>query len=93
VRRERLLFLREEDLRPALLRLEEDFLPLLRRDDFLAEDLRALPERRLLDRFRPTALRPLLLRPEDPDRDRFLPLFLLDFLAAAIGKAPCRRFV
>lgn len=72
----------EADLRPALLRLEEAFLPPFRRDDFLApEALRAL------DRFRPVALRRTLLRPEDLDRDLFLPpLRLLDFLAAAIGK-------
>jgi hypothetical protein len=82
VRRDRLLlFLLEEDLRPALLRLEEAFLPPLRRDDFLApEDLRAL------ERLRAATLRRPPLRPEDLDRDLFLPpLRLLDFLAAAIG--------
>jgi hypothetical protein len=69
----------EADLRPPRLRLEEDFLPVFRRDDFLApEDLRAL------DRFRPATLRLPLLRPEDLDRDLFLPPRLLDFLAAAI---------
>ena len=84
-----MLFFLEEDLRPPLLRLEEDFLPPFRRDDFFLapEDLRALPERLLLGRFRPATLRRPLLRPEDPDRDFFLPpLRLLDFLAAAIGK-------
>jgi hypothetical protein len=80
--------LRDDDLRLPLLRPEEDFLPPRERDDFLPlEDLRALPERRLAERFRPPLLRPPLLRPEDPDRDRFLPpLRLLDFLAAAMGK-------
>jgi hypothetical protein len=83
------LFFLEEDLRPALLRLEEAFLPPFRRDDFLAlEDLRAL------DRFRPVVLRRTLLRPEDLDRDLFLPpLRLLDFLAAAIGKLRVGGFV
>jgi hypothetical protein len=43
--------------------------------------LRALPVR-FVARF----LAPPRLRPEDPDRDRFLPLFeRLDFLAAAMG--------
>ncbi len=73
VARRRALF-RAEDLRPALLRLED-----FRRDDLLALDLRVLPARFLLDRFRA----PPLLRPEDPDRDLFLP-FDLDFLAAAM---------
>lgn len=69
------------------MRLEEDFLPPFRRDDFLAaEDFRAPA------RFRPP-FRPPLLRPEDPDRDRFLPLFRLDFLAAAIGKLRVGGFV
>jgi hypothetical protein len=74
-----------EDFRPPPLRLEED----LRRDDFLPpEDLRALPAR-----LRPP-FRPALLRPEDPDRDLFLPpLRLLDFLAAAIGKLRVGGFV
>ncbi len=63
-------------LRPLLLRLAEDFRA-PRRDD-----LRALPELRLVARF----LAPPRLRPEDPDRDLFLPLFeRLDFLAAAMG--------
>ena len=61
-----------------------------RRDDFLALDLRELPARFLLDRFRA----PPLLRPEDPDRDLFLPLLdLLDFLAAAIGRLRVGGFV
>jgi hypothetical protein len=79
----------EEDFRPALLRLEDAFLPPFRRDDFLVlEDLRAP------DRFRPVTLRPPLLRPEDLDRDLFLPpLRLLDFLAAAIGKLRVGGFV
>lgn len=35
---------------------------------------------------------PALLRPDDPERDRFLPpLEPLDFLAAAIAKLHCRR--
>ena len=58
------------------MRRDEDF----RRDDFLALDLRAL-----LARFRVERFFAPLLRPEDPDRDLFLPLFdLLDFLAAAM---------
>jgi len=91
--RPRLLFFLEDDLeedfRPALLRLEEAFLPPFRRGAFLAlEDLRAL------DRFRPATLRRPLLRPEDLDRDLFLPpLRLLDFLAAAIGKLRVGGFV
>jgi hypothetical protein len=60
---------------------------LFRRDDFLAEDLRAL------DRFRPATLRRPLFRPEDLDRDLFLPPRLLDFLAAAIGKLRVGGFV
>ena len=90
---ERLLDLRDDDLRPLLLRRAEDFLP--PRDDLvdLLDDLRAPPER-LLDRFRPPPLRPPLLRPEDPDRDRFLPPpRLLDFLAAAIRKLRVGGFV
>ena len=76
---------REEDLRPPLLRRAEDF----RRDDFLPPDLRALLARFLLVRFRA----PPLLRPEDPDRDLFLPLLALDFLAAAMGKLRVGGFV
>jgi hypothetical protein len=83
----RLLDFREEALRPPLLRLAEDFRA-PRRDDFLALDLRA-PARFLLD-FRA----PPLLRPEDPDRDLFLPLLaLLDFLAAAMGRLRVGGFV
>jgi hypothetical protein len=68
---------RAEDLRPPLLRRADDF----RRDDFLPPDLRALLARFRVERF----FAPPLLRPEDPDRDLFLPLFdLLDFLAAAM---------
>ena len=70
-----LLDFREEAFRP-LLRLEA-----FRRDDFLPPALRALLARFRVERFRA----PPLLRPEDPDRDLFLPLFdLLDFLAAAM---------
>jgi hypothetical protein len=91
---ERLLDLREEDLRLLLrLRPDEDFLA-PRREDFLAppDDLRAPPVR-LVDRFRPP-LRLPLLRPEDPDRDLFLPLLrLLDFLVAAIRKLRVEGFV
>jgi hypothetical protein len=90
---DRLLDPRDDDLRPPPLRPEDDFLP--PRDDFLPplEDLRAPPER-LPDRFRPPPLRPPLLRPEDPDRDRFLPPpRLLDFLAAAIRKLRVGGFV
>ena len=86
---ERLLDFREENLRAPALRPDEDFLPPPRREDFPAPraGLRAPPELPLLDRFRALPLRPPLLRPEDPDRDLFrLPLRLLDFLAAAIGK-------
>jgi len=72
----RALDFRDEDLRPPLLR------PPRRRDDFLPlDDLRALPARLLVERLR------ALLRPEDPDRDRFLPPLRLDFLAAAIGNS------
>ncbi len=71
-------------LRPVLLRLAEDFRPLRRRGD-----LRALAELRLVARFEPPRL-----RPEDPDRDRFLPLFdRLDFLAAAMGRLRVGGFV
>ena len=75
-----------EALRPLLLRAE-DFRP-PRRDDFLALDLRELPARFLVERFRA----PPLLRPEDPDRDLFLP-FDLDFLAAAMGMLRVGGFV
>jgi hypothetical protein len=78
-----LLDFRAEALRPPRLRLDEAF----RRDDFLPPALRALlfrVERALLFRVE-RFLAPPLLRPEDPDRDLFLPLFdLLDFLAAAM---------
>jgi hypothetical protein len=75
-------------LRPPLLRRAEDFRPLLRRDDFLPPDLRALA------RFLPVRFRaPPLLRPEDPDRDLFLPPLALDFLAAAIGMLRVGGFV
>jgi len=84
-----LLDFRAEALRPPLLRLAEDFRPLRRRDDFLALALRALPARFLLERFRA----PPLLRPEDPDRDLFLPPLELDFLAAAMGKLRVGGFV
>lgn len=71
-----LLVFRAEALRPPLLRRDDDF----RRDDFRAPALRAL-----LALFRVRFFAPPLLRPEDPDRDLFLPLFdLLDFLAAAM---------
>ncbi len=74
-------------MRPLLLRLAEDFRA-PRRADFLALDLRAPAF--LLDRFRA----PPLLRPEDPDRDLFLPLLdLLDFLAAAMGRLRVGGFV
>ena len=80
---ERLLAFRA-DLRPPLLRFAEDFLAPRR------GDLRALLELRALDRF----LAPPRLRPEDPDRDLFLPLFeRLDFLAAAMGMLRVRGFV
>jgi hypothetical protein len=78
----------DEDLRPPLLPRRED----LRPDDLRPDDFRALPERpperlRPDDDLRPPVdRRPPLLRPEDPDRDLFLPpRELLDFLAAAIG--------
>jgi hypothetical protein len=77
-----------EDLRALLLRAE-DFRLLRRREDFLALDLRALPARFLLDRFRA----PPLLRPEDPDRDLFLPRLELDFLAAAMEMLRVGGFV
>jgi hypothetical protein len=84
---ERLLDFRDEDFRPPLLR-PADFLPPRRRDDFLPpDDFRALPARLLVDRFRAPPLRLPLLRPEDPDRDRFLPPLRLDFLAAAMGNS------
>ena len=86
---ERLLDFRDEDLRPPLLRLDAAFLPPRFRDDFLALDFRAL-----LGRLRALLLRPPLLRPEDPDRDLFLPLFRpLDFLAAAMGMLRVGGFV
>jgi hypothetical protein len=73
-----------EDLRLLLLRLAEDFLAPRR------GDLRALPELRLVARF----LAPPRFRPEEPDRDLFLPLFeRLDFLAAAIGMLRVGGFV
>lgn len=78
-----LLDFRAEALRPPLLRAED-----FRRDDFLALDLRELPARFLVERFRA----PPLLRPEDPDRDLFLP-FDLDFLAAAMGMLRVGGFV
>ncbi len=85
----RLLDFREEDFRPPPLRLADDFRA-PRRDDFLPVDLRALLARFLLDRFRA----PPVLRPEDPDRDLFLPLLdLLDFLAAAMGRLRVGGFV
>ena len=81
-----LLDLRADALRPLLLRAD-DFRP-LRRDDFRALDLRELPARFLVERFRA----PPPLRPEDPDRDLFLP-FDLDFLAAAMGMLRVGGFV
>ena len=73
-----MLDLRAEDLRP-LFRLAVDF----------RVALRALLELRPVDRF----LAPPRLRPDDPDRDLFLPLFeRLDFLAAAMGKLRVRGF-
>jgi hypothetical protein len=66
------------------LRRDEDF----RRDDFLALDLRALLARFRVERF----FAPPVLRPEDPDRDLFLP-FDLDFLAAAMGMLRVGGFV
>jgi hypothetical protein len=74
-------------LRALLLRA--DFRLLRRREDFLPLDLRALLARFLLDRFRA----PPLLRPEDPDRDLFLPRLELDFLAAAMGMLRVGGFV
>jgi len=81
-----LLDLRAEALRPPRLRPDDAF----RRADFLPPALRAL-----LARFRVERLRaPPLLRPEDPDRDLFLPLLdLLDFLAAAMGRLRVGGFV
>jgi hypothetical protein len=74
--------LRADDLRAPAFRREDDFLP-PRRDD-----LRALPALRLLARFRE------LFRPDDADRDFFLPpLERLDFLAAAIGNLRVGGFV
>lgn len=102
---ERLLDFLEDDLRPPLLRppllRAEDFLPLLRLDDFLLapDDLRAPPELLLVERLRalrlrPPVFRPARLRPEDPDRELFRPRReLLDFLAAAIGKLRVGGFV
>jgi hypothetical protein len=70
-------------LRPPLLRLAAFRPP--RRGAF-----RALPELRLAVRF----FAPPRLRPEDPDRDLFLPLFeRLDFLAAAMGMLRVGGFV
>jgi hypothetical protein len=91
-----LLLLRPLLLRPddPLLDLRDDFRPpLLRRDDDLRpprlrEELRELPELRLLERF----LAPPRLRPDDPAR--FLPLReRLDFLAAAMGMLHVLGFV
>ena len=80
-------------MRPPPLRPEVRLL------DLRDEDLRALLLR-LAEDFRPPAPRrddfraPPRLRPEDPDRDRFLlPLERLDFLAAAMGKLRERGFV
>jgi hypothetical protein len=100
----------EEDFLPPLFRREDDLRPPpddLRPDDLRPPDLRELLERFLpLDRFLPPLLRPPplllralllrppLLRPEDPDRDLFLPpRELLDFLAAAIGMLRVGGFV
>ena len=94
-----------EDFLPPLLRRDDDLRP--RPDDFLPPaDLRELAELFLLERLRPPLLRPPLLRlrallflppllrPEDPDRDLFLPpRELLDFLAAAIGMLRVGGFV
>lgn len=75
---------RPEDLRRLLFRLAEAFRA-ARRGDF-----RALVELRLVARF----LAPARLRPEEPDRDLFLPLFeRLDFLAAAMGMLRVGGFV
>jgi hypothetical protein len=90
---ERLLDLRDDDLRLLPPLRPDDFLP-PRRVDFLAppDDLPA-PLLRLVDRFRPP-LRLPVLRPEDPDRDLFLLLLrLLDFLVAAIRKLRVGEFV
>jgi len=77
LRDELLLDPREERLRPLLLRALVLFLPRLR-EDFRPPLLRLLP-RRLRE--------PALLRPDDAERERFLPPFeRLDFLAAAIAK-------
>jgi hypothetical protein len=106
---ERLLELdfRDDDFLPPLLRREVDLRP-PRLDDLRPpDDLRELLELfLLLDRFLPPLLRPPplllralllrppLLRPEDPDRDLFLPpRELLDFLAAAIGMLRVGGFV
>jgi hypothetical protein len=92
------VFLRALDLR------REDP-PLDRRDELLRLVLRALELLRARELFLPEDLRPLLrpapprrrelpplLRPDDADRERFLPpLELLDFLAAAIAKLRVRR--
>jgi hypothetical protein len=83
-----LLDFRADALRPPLLRAE-DFRLLPRRDDFLPPDLRALLPRFPVDRFRA----PPLLRPEDPDRDLFLPPLELDFLAAAMEMLRVQGFV
>jgi hypothetical protein len=86
-RREELLrplLLRPRVLRPLLLRALELFLR-------LREDLRPLLLARLAPPRRLRALPPLF-RPDDAERDRFLPpLERLDFLAAAISKLHCRR--
>jgi hypothetical protein len=83
----RLLLLRPPPLRPLDFRAEDLRAPLFRlADDLRRDDLRALP----LERF----LAPPRLRPEDPDRDLFLPpLERLDFLAAAMGKLRVGGFV
>jgi hypothetical protein len=92
----RLLLLRPLLLRPddRLLDLRDDLrAPLLRRDEDLRparprEELRELPELRLLERF----LAPPRLRPDDPAR--FLPpRERLDFLAAAMGMLHVLGFV
>jgi len=77
LRDEPLLDLREDRLRPLLLRALELFLPRLR------EDFRPPLLRLLLPRLRELPL----LRPDEAERERFLPpLERLDFLAAAIAK-------
>ena len=78
-----LLVFLAEALRPPLLRRDDDF----RRDDFLPLALRALLARFRVERFFAPPL-----RPEDPDRDLFLP-FDLDFLAAAMGMLRVGGFV